>query len=98
MKTDSDISLDRKEEGCNIGDVTKGRHPHSDVPSELPLSESHPKILSGLRGEGILGNKRVLPEFLIAQASDLELRVHPLITKILLIIMIIILIIVYFPK
>ena len=33
VKTGSDISLDRKEERCNTDDVTKGRHPHPDVPS-----------------------------------------------------------------
>ena len=31
VKTGSDISLDKEEEFCNIGDVTKGRHPHPDV-------------------------------------------------------------------
>ena len=67
VKTGSDISLDRKETGCIIGDLTKGRHPHPDVPRERHLSESHPQILSGLRGKGVMGNKRYLPELFGSQ-------------------------------
>ena len=45
VKTGSKIYLDQIVECCENADVTKGRH---------PLSESHPRIMSG---------KRVLPEF-----------------------------------
>ena len=72
VKTGSDISLDRKEERCNTDDVTKGRHPHPGVLRERPLSGSHPQILFGLRGEGILGNKRVLPEFFGSPSTRLR--------------------------
>ena len=60
MRTDSDFSFEQNDE--SIVDVTKGRHHHPDVPRERHLSESHPQILSGLRGKGVMGNKRYLPE------------------------------------
>ena len=54
VKTGSIINLDQEVECCEIADVTKGRHLHPDVLQERhPLSESHPRIMSG---------KRVLPE------------------------------------
>jgi hypothetical protein len=43
------------------------------VLQEHPLSESHPQILPGLRGEGIMvKNKRVLPECLGSPSKRLR--------------------------
>ena len=69
----SNIYLDPEEEWCKTSDMTKGCHPHLDLIQECPLSESHPQILSGLRGEDILGNnKRVLPECLGSPSKHLR--------------------------
>ena len=64
VKTGSKIYLDQRVECCENADVTKGRHHHPDVLKERhPLSESHPRIMSG---------KRVLPEFFSSPSKRLR--------------------------
>ena len=64
VKTGSKIYLDQIVECCENADVTKGRHHHPDVLKERhPLSESHPRIMSG---------KRVLPEFFSSPSKRLR--------------------------
>ena len=73
VKTGSNIYLDQEEEWSKTSDVTKGRHPQPDVIQEHPLSESNPQLLSGMRGEFILGNtKRFLPECLGISSKSLR--------------------------